>query len=172
MKQLILGGARSGKSQLAQNLAMASGLPVVYVATAAAGDDEMAQRIAMHRQQRPSGWQVIEEALELESELLRLSGQGFCVLVDCLTLWLSNNLEQPDVHDRITRLVTTVKTYEGILIMVSNEVGQGIVPMGELSRAFVDHAGRLHQQLATTCDRVVVTMAGLPLVLKGRHIEY
>lgn len=170
MRTLILGGARSGKSALAERLAAASGLEVVYLATSTAGDAEMAARIVHHRARRPADWRLVEEPVRLAEALLAASAPHRCVLVDCLTLWLSNLLCDADAG-LFTRehetLLDILPRLPGETILVSNEVGQGIVPLGELTRRFVDEAGRLHQAVAATCDRVVLTVAGLPLTLKG-----
>lgn len=170
MHSLILGGARSGKSALAERLAAASGRTVVYIATAQAGDAEMAARIAHHRARRPPHWTCIEEPLALARTLHEQARPQRCLLVDCLSLWLSNALLAADdacwSRER-DALVALLPDLPGELILVSNEVGLGVVPMGELSRRFVDEAGRLHQALAAHCQRVVFTAAGLPLVLKG-----
>lgn len=170
MRTLILGGARSGKSALAERLAHESGLSVVYIATAQAHDAEMAARIAHHRDRRPAHWQSVEEPLALADTLRAYARPDRCVLVDCLTLWLSNLLG--DVDDkRLEReceaLLEVLPALPGELLFVSNEVGLGVVPMGELTRRFVDEAGRLHQAIATRCDRVLFVAAGLPLPLKG-----
>ncbi|HEY0504070.1 MAG TPA: bifunctional adenosylcobinamide kinase/adenosylcobinamide-phosphate guanylyltransferase [Lysobacter sp.] len=170
MRSLILGGARSGKSALAERIASQSGREVVYVATAQAGDGEMAARIAHHRERRPPHWRCVEEPLALADALRRNAHPERCVLVDCLTLWLSNLLAASD-EARFARerdaLVELLHALPGEVVMVSNEVGLGIVPMGELTRRFVDEAGRLHQALAQRCERVVFVAAGLPLILKG-----
>lgn len=171
MRSLILGGARSGKSALAERIAQQSQLDVVYVATAQAGDGEMVQRIALHRASRPAHWQCVEETLSLAQALRAHAREDRCVLVDCLTLWLSNLLAAPD-PERLERerdaLLDVVQTLPGLILFVSNEVGLGIVPMGELTRRFVDETGRLHQALAQRCERVVFVAAGLPLMLKGQ----
>lgn len=170
MRSLILGGARSGKSRLAERLAMQSGPDVVYVATAQAGDAEMATRIATHRARRPQAWRVCEEPVALAATLRREAAPDRCLLVDCLTLWLTNLLCQPDpdllAYQRAD-LLETLPALPGQLILVSNEVGMGVVPLGELSRRFVDEAGWLHQAIAEVCDRVVFIAAGLPLLMKG-----
>jgi len=170
MRSLILGGARSGKSALAERLASASGKDVVYIATAQANDAEMAARIAHHRASRPAHWHSVEEPLALAATLRRHARADRCLLVDCLTLWLSNLLGHDDAG-RFARerdaLLEILPTLQGQLLLVGNEVGMGIVPMGALSRRFVDEAGRLHQALAGRCERVVFVAAGLPLVLKG-----
>lgn len=170
MRSLILGGVRSGKTRHAQSLAVASGLAVIYVATAEARDGEMADRIARHRADRPAQWQLVEEPLALASTLVEIAAPGRCILVDCLTLWLSNLL----LHDEGRRLpaerdalLATLAILPGEVILVSNETGLGVVPMGELTRRYCDEAGWLHQALAEQCERVVFTVAGLPMVLKG-----
>lgn len=170
MRTLILGGARSGKSALAERLAAASGHEVVYIATAQAHDAEMAERIAHHRAQRPVHWLSVEEPLALADVLRAQARPGRCVLVDCLTLWLSNLLGDADesrFESERTALLDMFPSLTGQVLLVSNEVGLGVVPMGELTRRFVDEAGRLHQALASQCERVVFVAAGMPLVLKG-----
>lgn len=173
MRSLILGGARSGKSALAEHLAAACGDNVVYVATARRGetdDAEMADRIAHHRARRPSAWGCIEEPLALAATLAAHAGPDRCLLVDCLTLWLGNLLLEADerrFEQERAALLDVLPSLPGGVVLVSNEVGMGVVPMGALSRRFVDEAGRLHQQLATRCERVVFVAAGLPLALKG-----
>lgn len=170
MKQLVLGGVRSGKSQIAEQQALDSGLEVVYIATATAGDDEMHERIQKHQQQRPSHWQLVEEPLMLAKSLQTHAELERCLLVDCLTLWLTNLLlKEDDALFRAQRdaLVDSITTLPGQLILVSNETGLGIVPMGEITRRYCDEAGRLHQELAKICDRVILTFAGLPQILKG-----
>ncbi len=174
MKELILGGARSGKSRLAEQRAQQTGLEVVYFATATGGDDEMNQRIQKHRQSRPDHWRLVEEPLELPQRLLREAASGRCLLVDCLTLWVSNLLcqQQPDyMASQLDQLVEVLPQLPGALILVTNEVGMGIVPMGQLSRQFQDHSGILHQRLAQVCDRVTLTVAGLPLQLKPAAVN-
>jgi adenosylcobinamide kinase/adenosylcobinamide-phosphate guanylyltransferase len=170
VRSLILGGARSGKSALAERLATASGREVVYVATAQAGDGEMAERIARHRERRPAHWGCVEEPLALAATLREQARAERCVLVDCLTLWLANLLGDADPQ-RLAReradLLATLPALPGELVLVSNEVGLGVVPMGELSRRFVDEAGRLHQSLAERCERVLFVAAGLPFAMKG-----
>lgn len=170
MLELYLGGARSGKSRLAEQRAMSGDKELVYVATATAGDDEMAQRIAHHQQSRGAGWITIEEPLAL-AEVLRLeTSAGRCVLVDCLTLWLSNWLirEQHEEWQQARQeLLKVLASAAGDIILVSNEVGQGVVPANRLARQFVDEAGWLHQDIASLSDRVVFVVAGLPQVIKG-----
>lgn len=168
MKELILGGARSGKSAFAQQRATASGLNVVYVATAQAGDAEMAERIALHRAERPADWGLVEEPLALAAALRAHATPDHCLLVDCLTLWLSNLLAAGDARlsSEIGALLETLPTLPGCILLVSNEVGQGIVPTNPLARRFRDEAGRLHQVITACCDRATFVIAGLPLTLK------
>lgn len=168
MQQLILGGARSGKSALAERLAGAHA-QVAYIATAQALDGEMAARIAHHRARRPAHWTCVEEPLALASVLRVHAAPGRCLLVDCLALWTSNLLgAAPGVLERERQaLLEALPGLPGEVVLVGNEVGQGIVPMGELSRRYVDETGRLHQALAALCERVVWVAAGLPLVMKG-----
>lgn len=178
MKELILGGARSGKSGFAGSRAETSGMEVTCIVTARPDDDEMATRILRHREKRPIHWKVVEEPVALAAALKASDAPGRCLLVDCLTLWLSNLLhadrDDPATDSResaFTRerdaLVAALPVLTGHIILVSNEVGMGIVPLGELSRRFSDEAGRLHQDLAGICDRVTLMVAGLPLVVKG-----
>ncbi|MBP5115575.1 bifunctional adenosylcobinamide kinase/adenosylcobinamide-phosphate guanylyltransferase [Pseudomonas protegens] len=170
MLQLILGGARSGKSRLAEKLAGDSALAVTYIATSQPLDGEMNQRIAHHRERRPDHWGLIEEPLELARVLQESAGEGRCLLVDCLTLWLTNllMLEDPErLAAEREALLQCVASLPGEIIFVSNETGMGVVPLGELTRRYVDEAGWLHQALAERCQRVVLTVAGLPLTLKG-----
>ncbi|HEU4846467.1 MAG TPA: bifunctional adenosylcobinamide kinase/adenosylcobinamide-phosphate guanylyltransferase [Burkholderiaceae bacterium] len=181
MRTLVLGGARSGKSVFAEQLVAASGKEGVYIATAQAGDDEMARRIARHRGQRPAHWSTVEEPLALADALSRWCAPQRMVLVDCLTLWLSNLLfsaggEWPEAGDVVlpprfhaerAALLQVLAQCPGDVVLVSNEVGMGIVPMGAVSRCFMDEAGRLNQAVAAACDRAVFVAAGLPLYLKG-----
>jgi adenosylcobinamide kinase / adenosylcobinamide-phosphate guanylyltransferase len=170
MKSLILGGVRSGKSRYAEQLATQSGAPVRVIVTATAGDAEMAGRIAAHRARRPRDWQVLEAPLELGRAIEQASAPGTVVLVDCLTLWLSNLLVQGDdtalEHER-EALRVALSQAPGTVLLVSNEVGSGIVPVSELARRFIDEAGVLHQQLAQLCDQVVWMVAGIPVVAKA-----
>lgn len=168
MKELILGGARSGKSAFAQRQAEASGLAVLYVATAQAGDAEMAARIVHHRAERPADWGLIEEPLALAAALRTHAAPERCLLVDCLTLWLSNLLAAGDstFEAETQALLEALPTLPGRLLLVSNEVGQGIVPDNPLARRFRDEAGRLHQAVAQHCSRVFFLIAGVPLTLK------
>ena len=229
MKELILGGARSGKSALAEQRALASGFGVSYIATAEVGDAEMAARIAMHRARRPDRWQLVEEPITLAAVLRQEAAAKRCIIVDCLTLWLSNLLadgiearaahhdsrdgggrtkqdaraeggcgcglgadsaigssrgprdrdvasadsapvESPLFVRERAALLDALPGLPGHIILIGNEVGLGIVPLGSLSRRFCDEAGRLHQDLARVCDRVILTVAGLPYVLKGDRL--
>lgn len=169
MIELILGGARSGKSRLAERHAAESGLAVHYIATGQARDGEMAERIAHHRERRPKHWALIEEPLALARVLREQAAEDRCLLVDCLTLWLSNLLLDADPQ-RFGRerdaLLECLADLPGRIILVSNETGLGVVPMGELSRRFVDESGWLHQAVAERAQRVIFTVAGLPMVLK------
>ena len=173
MKTLILGGARSGKSAHAEKLALQSGKPVTYIATAQVYDDEFARRIAQHRQRRPAEWQLLEEPFHLAAALRRHAAPGHCLLVDCLTLWLAQWI-CPDCQPPATStweserqaLIDALATLPGEIILVSNEVGMGIVPLGEINRRFQDEQGRLNQAAAAACDRALFMAAGLPLTLK------
>ncbi|WNW11421.1 bifunctional adenosylcobinamide kinase/adenosylcobinamide-phosphate guanylyltransferase [Pseudomonas sp. DTU_2021_1001937_2_SI_NGA_ILE_001] len=170
MLQLILGGARSGKSRLAESLASGSGLAVTYIATSQPVDGELDARVALHRQRRPAEWGLVEEPLELARVLREQAAPGNCLLVDCLTLWLTNLLMLDDPQRLAAErqaLLEEVVDLPGEIIFVSNETGLGVVPLGELTRRYVDEAGLLHQALAERCQRVVLTVAGLPMTLKG-----
>lgn len=168
MAELILGGARSGKSALAEWRARESGLDVTYVATATAGDDEMAERIRHHRERRPAYWVTVEAPTELAHALEREAGPDRLLLVDCLTLWLGNLLDDGDaLAAERDALLAALPRLPGRMVLVSNEVGLGIVPDNALARRFRDEAGRLNQAVAAACDRVTFVAAGLPLTLKG-----
>lgn len=170
MKTLIVGGARSGKSRLAEQMAIASGRDVVYIATAEAGDAEMRARIAHHRTRRPAHWLTVEEPVCLAAILREHAAPDRCLLVDCLTLWLTNLLLSPTPETfalERAALFNALPSLPGRIILVTNETGLGITPLGELSRRFTDEAGWLHQDIAAVCDQVVLTVAGLPLCLKG-----
>jgi adenosylcobinamide kinase/adenosylcobinamide-phosphate guanylyltransferase len=169
MITLVLGGARSGKSRIAQELASASGLPVTYLATATALDKEMATRIEHHQHSRPSEWRLRGCPLDLAVALQEETQRPQTILVDCLTLWLNNQLfEYPeqDFSALFDSLVKSLSASNANVIFVANEVGLGIIPLGEVSRKFVDEAGRLNQQLAQIADKVLFIAAGLPLALK------
>ncbi|MEL6201013.1 MAG: bifunctional adenosylcobinamide kinase/adenosylcobinamide-phosphate guanylyltransferase [Pseudomonadota bacterium] len=165
---LVLGGARSGKSAFAEKLVLESGLQPLYVATAQVWDDEMRTRVEAHRKRRQTQWQTMEEPLELPKLLKREARQGRAILVDCLTLWVTNlMLAEANISDRFASLCAALHGCEGLVVLVSNEVGQGIVPDNKMARDFRDHAGRLHQDVAALADQVHFIAAGLPLTLKG-----
>lgn len=173
MIELVLGGARSGKSRYAEQQALNCGLPVLYLATAEAGDAEMQARIAHHQQRRPSAWQTLEEPVELADAIQTHAGPGRCLLIDCLTLWLSNilfdrqgNTQETLFATQRAALLDALRACKGRVIMVSNEVGLGVVAADAMTRRFVDEAGFLHQDLARICGRVVLVTAGLPQQLK------
>jgi adenosylcobinamide kinase/adenosylcobinamide-phosphate guanylyltransferase len=171
MIELILGGARSGKSALAEKRATESGLRVTYLATAEAHDTEMTQRIAHHRARRPTAWGLAEEPLQLAATLQATAASDCCLLVDCLTLWLSNLLFADDdgqlLAQETAALLDALPMLPGRVILVSNEVGLGIIPLGEITRRFVDEAGRLNQCIAAVAQRVTFVAAGFPLELKS-----
>jgi adenosylcobinamide kinase/adenosylcobinamide-phosphate guanylyltransferase len=181
----ILGGARSGKSGLAENIAKQAeteGLTICYLATAQANDEEMTQRIIQHQDDRPQHWALLESPLYLTEAIKETLQKSDCVLVDCLTLWLSNCLCHQDTEfytQQKAKLFEFLHSFINDLdsnkpkklIFVSNEVGHGIIPMGELSRQFVDQAGWLHQELAALADQVDFVMAGLPLTLKPNALQ-
>lgn len=164
----VLGGARSGKSRFSENLALESGLLRHYVATSQIFDEEMRARITQHREQRGEGWVTHEEPLRLSEVLRDVARPDRIVLVDCLTLWVTNlMMAEADVEGEGTALVDSLAQLSGPVIFVSNEVGLGIVPDNRMARAFRDHAGRLHQHLAAAADEVFFVAAGLPLKMKG-----
>jgi len=170
MLQLILGGARSGKSRLAEQTAINTQLAVTYVATAQALDPEMQSRIEHHQNQRPAHWSLVEEPLYLANALQKIDRPNQIIVVDCLTLWLTNLLlldDQSVQQLECEQLLKVLPTLESEIILVSNETGLGVVPLGEISRQFVDEAGRLHQALGQIADKVVFCVAGFPMILKG-----
>lgn len=163
---LILGGARSGKSRYAESLVKAVPAPWGYVATAQALDEEMRERIAHHAARRDEGWQTIEAPLAVAAALQQAGDMP--VLVDCLTLWLTNlMLGEHDIETFVGELEAVLKQRQGMTVLVANEVGYGIVPMDALARRFRDEAGRLNQRLAALADQVVLVVAGLPLSVKS-----
>jgi adenosylcobinamide kinase/adenosylcobinamide-phosphate guanylyltransferase len=163
----VLGGARSGKSRYAEGLVVDCTPPRVYIATAQAHDDEMAVRIAEHRQRRDGGWRTVEAPLDLPGAIVAHGSEGQAVLIDCLTLWLSNvMLAGRDLVAETQRLITALRNAGGPIVIVSNEVGFGIVPDNALARKFRDAQGRLNMQVAAIADRAVLIAAGLPLILK------
>lgn len=168
MIHLFLGGARSGKSRMAEERATQLQYPVIYIATAQAWDDEMTDRIQHHQQQRPQDWVLIEEPIELAQQLQRIDQAEQTILVDCLTLWLNNLLMQNNDlwHRKLNELYTVLPTLQSNVILVSNETGLGVVPMGQLTRQFVDESGRMHQRLGQLADHVTFCVAGFPMTLK------
>lgn len=173
MKTLVLGGARSGKSIFAEKLAADTGLAVTYVATAQVYDAEFAERIRAHQTRRPSHWAVVESPFYLADALRRHAQEGRCLVVDCLTLWLAqwvcadcNPPADKRWEDERIEVLAALPTLPGRVILVSNEVGMGIVPLGEINRRFQDEQGRLNQAVAAACDEAVFVAAGLPLWLK------
>jgi adenosylcobinamide kinase/adenosylcobinamide-phosphate guanylyltransferase len=170
MKHLVLGGVRSGKSAFAQEQVAAGGKAVCYVATSQVWDDEMANRIRLHKENRPKKWQLIEEPLALASVLNAFNSPDHAVIVECLTLWLTNLLcleDETRLAEEKHALLTAVACFQGDLVLVSSEVGLGIMPMNALARRFGDEAGSMNQALAKLTDRVTFVAAGLPLPLKS-----
>ena len=178
MIELILGGARSGKSRLAESRANtvaesnkeSNNKSVYYLATATADDDEMKQRIWHHQSRRPVHWHLVEEPFHLADVIARHNQADVIILIDCLTLWLSNLLCHEDPERLLSekqKFIEQLKQTQADIIMVSNETGLGIVPMGELTRRYVDEAGWLHQELAQISDRVTLVVAGLEQTLKS-----
>jgi adenosylcobinamide kinase/adenosylcobinamide-phosphate guanylyltransferase len=167
----ITGGARSGKSRLAEELAGRYGAPLGYLATGSAGDGEMAGRIARHQARRGADWQTMEEPLQLTGVLRGHDGYFAAILVDCVTLWLTNLLMHHDdparVLTRVRELCGSFATLQTPLVIVSNEVGLGIVPDNPLARTFRDLAGEANELIAAAADEVYITFSGLPLKLKG-----
>ncbi|ANL34678.1 bifunctional adenosylcobinamide kinase/adenosylcobinamide-phosphate guanylyltransferase [Rhizobium phaseoli] len=165
---LVLGGARSGKSRFAENLVTSSGLERHYIATGRAWDEEMQARIDQHKADRGASWTTHEEPLALAERLAAIDGGGRAVLVDCLTLWVTNlMMEERDITVEFARLAEFVSRAKARLVFVSNEVGLGIVPENRMARDFRDHAGRLHQMIAAKAAEVYFVAAGLPLKMKG-----
>lgn len=170
MKHLVLGGVRSGKSAFAQEQIAACAKPVCYVATSQVWDDEMASRVRQHKDNRPKEWQLIEEPLALASVLDSLNAPEQAVIVECFTLWLTNLLcleNDARLESEKCALLQAVERFEGDLVLVSSEVGLGIMPMNALARRFGDEAGAMNQALAKLTDRVTFVAAGLPLPLKS-----
>jgi len=168
-KMLVLGGVRSGKSRYAEELARNQARAVTLIATAEARDEEMTARIAAHRRHRDSRWHVIEEPVSLAAALRTAASPDRLIIVDCLTVWLSKLLcgDDPQGPQRETQaLLDALSALAGDCILISNEVGFGIIPASALARRFGDEAGVLHQRIAMECDRVVLMVAGLPLTVK------
>lgn len=173
MKHLVLGGTRSGKSRYAEEIACATGKKLIYIATAQALDEEMENRIIHHQlsrnsENKTSQWETIEEPLALAAVIKNYANENTCILVDCLTLWLTNILLAGEAVFQKERdnFLAALPQLAGDIILVSNEVGMGIVAADPLSRQFVDEAGRLHQALAKTCGKVTLVVAGLPMAIK------
>ena len=163
---LITGGARSGKSRFAEKRTLSFGTPVIYIATAQALDDEMEKRIQIHRERRGDEWCTINEPLSIADKLLSSDGEGAC-LVDCLTIWLSNLMfAEQDIKKATSLLIEAILARHDPVILVSNEVGGGIVPENELARRFRDEAGHLNQIVAESVDEVYTCISGIPLKLK------
>lgn len=170
MRTLILGGVRSGKSRMAAALAAERAWPVTLIATAQALDEEMAARIEAHRAERPRDWTIVEEPLALAAAIENATAPGRTVIVDCLTLWLTNLLLSEDVsapRRASGELLEVLARAPGEIMLVSNEVGLGIIPAPPLARRFADEAGTLHQRIAAVCERVVLMVAGVALEVRG-----
>ncbi len=174
MIELVLGGVRSGKSRYAEQQAADSGKQVIYIATAEARDSEMQARILHHQQARSEHWRTVEEPIQLAKIITNQGKENVCLLVECLTLWLSNvlfnpqgELQQTLFEQETQALYKALSTFSGQLILVSNEVGLGVVAVDKMTRRFVDEAGFLHQKIAVLSDRVVLITAGLAQVLKS-----
>lgn len=168
---LVLGGARSGKSHYAEKLAIDSGQEVVYIATTRILDNEVARRVEKHKSDRPGAWKTIEEPLRLANSLEKWASSERVILVDCLTMWLTNLLSDANkslLQKERDQLLARIPDLCGTIIFVSNEVGMGIIPMGELTRQFVDEMGYLHQRLAESVDHVTLMVAGLPHQIKSQ----
>lgn len=165
---LVLGGARSGKSAFAEKRVLESGLKPVYIATSQIWDDEMRVRIDTHIERRGPEWTTIEAPDELEASLAASDAQGAAILVDCLTLWITNlMMAEADIAARSASLIEQLRAMTTPIVLVSNEVGLGIVPENKMAREFRDHVGRLHQDIAAIADEVYFIAAGLPLQMKG-----
>jgi adenosylcobinamide kinase/adenosylcobinamide-phosphate guanylyltransferase len=174
MRELILGGARSGKSAFAERQAEISGLPVTYIATAQVWDEEMAARVRHHQERRPEHWCLVESPFHLAETLKARAASGHCIIVDCLTLWLAQWIcpdckppQDGSWEQERAAFLDLLPTLPGKIILVSNEVGMGIVPLGEINRRFQDEQGRLNQAVAAACEHAHFIAAGLPLTLKG-----
>jgi adenosylcobinamide kinase/adenosylcobinamide-phosphate guanylyltransferase len=169
-RTLVIGGQRSGKSRYAEELVLASGRVPVYLATAAhdESDADMAGRIALHRARRDAQWRTVEEALDLAAAIEREAGEGYHVLVECLTVWLSNlMMADRDIEAEATSVCSALAVVRGDVTLVSGEVGLGLIPDNALARRYADALGILNQRIAAASDRVVLVAAGLPLILKS-----
>lgn len=166
MINFILGGAKSGKSHYAETCIMHYPSPWIYLATGRAWDDEMQHKIIEHQSRRGKGWETIEEPIDIPVALKNLTKQP--VLIDCLTLWLTNlMMEKCDISVETDRLIEGLLAYSGDIVLVSNEVGQGIIPMNPMARSFINHAGIIHQKIAAIADSFTFVVAGYPLPLKS-----
>ena len=172
--KLVLGGARSGKSSYAEKLAVETGFPVTYIATAQVYDDEFKARVQHHKDRRPASWALVEEPHHLTEALARVASPNQCVIVDCLTLWLAqwicadcNPPQNSSWQSERDAFLKRLPNLSGTIILVSNEVGMGIVPLGEINRQFQDEQGRLNQTVANIAKTVSFIAAGLPINLKG-----
>ncbi len=164
---LVLGGQRSGKSRYAEQVVATSGLAPVYLATAQAGDEEMTRRIAAHRERRGAAWHTVEEPLDLAGTIVREAGDGRIVLVECLTLWLSNTMQAgADTLRATTELIGVLGSAKGQVVLVSNEVGSGVIPATPLGRRYADGLGALNQRVAAAVRNVVLVVAGMPVQIK------
>lgn len=164
----VFGGARSGKSLFAENLMLRLSPSCSYLATARIWDDEMRERVGVHKSRRGNNWLSFEEPIDLPTKLESLAAQKNPILVDCLTMWVTNlMMEERDIDAQVGRLVDVLKTLPVSVVFVSNEVGQGIVPDNKMAREFIDHAGHLHQKISQAVDEVYFITAGLPSKLKG-----
>ncbi|MEA3195504.1 MAG: adenosylcobinamide kinase / adenosylcobinamide-phosphate guanylyltransferase [Betaproteobacteria bacterium] len=162
---LISGGARSGKSAYAEKLALESGRPTLYIATALPGDEEMRERIEHHRRRRPAAWRTRECPVHLGSALREEAGPGACVIVDCLTLWLAN-LNGGNVEAEREDFLRALLQAQAEVLVVTNELGSGIVPAGAATRSFVDEHGLTNQRVAQECERITLMVCGQPLAVK------
>lgn len=164
----VLGGARSGKSLFAEKLTLSLAPSCKYLATARIWDDEVRQRVDVHKSRRAEHWSSFEEPIDLSSKLEILAAQKTPILVDCLTMWVTNlMMEERDIDAAGDALVAVLKTLPAPVVFVSNEVGQGIVPDNKMAREFIDHTGLLHQKISQAVDEVYFITAGLPSKLKG-----
>ena len=168
--ELILGGVKSGKSSYGELRATLRDRQIVYVATAEGRDSEMQARILRHRKDRPEHWIVVEEPVNLADTIARYDSDQFCIIVDCLTLWISNLLALPDesFSREMDAFLSNLPSAKCDVIMISNETNLGVIPVGSLSRRFCDEAGLLHQRLATICTNVTLMVAGIPMAIKPK----
>ncbi len=167
----ILGGARSGKSSYAMNLAKSTGKRIVFIATCIPGDSEMKHRIKLHKKSRPRAWRVIEEGIHIDSALRKTKTGCDAILIDCIGLFISNlmavEFSDKKIEEKMRQVIGQIKKGASDVIVVSNEVGMGIVPDNPLARRFRDLLGRVNQMLAQNADKVIMMYAGIPMVMKG-----